>query len=649
MFWQFMWKKIQQNLEEWRGVILIAPTIALSVIILRMMGGLQLLEWAALDVFFRWRPLEPVDERILIVGITELDIQQMKQWPLSDQVLTELLKKIKSQNPRVIGLDIYRDLPVEPGYQQFVELARSTPNLIGIAKVEGDRLGESVASSPILGQLNQVAAADLILDRDGKIRRMLLSVRDSEGKTFFGLGTRLALDYLKKEGIALEVLDPPKSKVGLGKAVFMPLQNHDGGYVNADTGGYQIVLNFRSRFCGNTQESCELFETVTLSDVLNDRLPPDLMRDRIVLIGGKAASLNDRFITPFGYSLQEGGIRSGVEIHADLASHIISAALDNRPQIQFWSEFEESLWIGFWSTWGAILGWIFLRVRWKLIGVFFCGVGLTLITYGAFLLGWWLPVVPPLVGLFGAAISITAYIGFLERTNRKTIMQLFERHVTPKIAQAVWRDRHQLLNEGKLTGRKLTATVLFTDLQGFTTISESIDPETLMVWLNQYMNAMVNIVLSHDGVVDKFIGDAVMAVFGVPIPSTTTEAIAQDAQLAVRCAVEMGKKLRSLNRTWKASGLPTVAMRVGIATGEVVAGSLGSNQRMNYTTIGDSVNVAARLESYDKSLDGGLCRILISEETYENIKGKFPTQAIGSVSLKGRTAPVKIYQVMGNE
>ncbi|MBP0009448.1 MULTISPECIES: adenylate/guanylate cyclase domain-containing protein [unclassified Roseofilum] len=643
-----MWKKIQQNWEEWRGVILIAPSMALAVIGLRMIGVFQLLEWAALDQFFRWRPIEPMDERIVIVGITESDIQQMQKWPLSDRVLTQLIEKIQSQNPRAIGLDLYRDLPVEPGYQQFVEVARNTPNLIGIAKIEGDRLGESVASSPVLEELNQVSAADLILDGDGKIRRMLLSVRDSGGKTFYGLGTRLALDYLQDEGVELEMLDAHRGKVGLGKAIFSPLQPNDGGYVNADTGGYQIMLNFRPRFCLLSQQPCQLFETVTLSDVLDDRLLPDLMRDRIVLIGGKAASLNDRFITPFGYSFQEGGIRSGVEIHADLASHIISAALDGRPQIQFWSELEEGLWIGFWSTWGAILGWIFLRIRWKMIGVFFCGFGLTLITYGAFLLGWWLPVFPPLVALFGAAISITAYIGLLERHNRQTIMHLFERHVTPKIAQAVWRDRHQLLNEGKLTGRKLTATVLFTDLQGFTTISESIDPETLMVWLNQYMNAMVNIVLNYDGVVDKFIGDAVMAVFGVPIPSTTTEAIAQDAQLAVQCAVEMGKTLRSLNRAWKASGLPTVAMRVGIATGEVVAGSLGSDQRMNYTTIGDSVNVAARLESYDKTLDGGLCRILISEETYEKIKGQFPTQAIGSVSLKGRTAPVKIYQVIGS-
>lgn len=137
-----------------------------------------------------------------------------------------------------------------------------------------------------------------------------------------------------------------------------------------------------------------------------------------------------------------------------------------------------------------------------------------------------------------------------------------------------------------------------------------------------------------------------MAVFGIPIPRTLPEEIAKDAITAVTCALDMGAKLRSLNQQWQQQGLPTVAMRVGIATGTVVTGSVGSRQRLNYTTIGDSVNIAARLESYDKSLDGGICRILISEETYHHIQGKFPTQFIGSVQLKGRMQPVKIYQVV---
>ncbi|MDJ1182667.1 CHASE2 domain-containing protein [Roseofilum casamattae] len=641
-----MWKTIKHNLEEWRGIFIIAPTIAAIVLALRLTGSLQLLEWAALDLFFRWRPPESMDERIVIVSITEQDIQQARTWPISDRVLAQLIKKIKEQNPRAIGLDIYRDLPVEPGHQEWLDLISQTPNLIGITKVKGNETGEAVPPPNQLARQGQIAAADLIIDGDGKIRRMLLSVRNSQGQTFYGLGTRLALMYLEHENIQLKPIDAAKSKVGLGKEVFVPLKKNDGGYIQVDNGGYQILLNYRSRHCKQKIAPCLLFPTVTLSDVLNDRIPPEMMRDRIVLIGSQAASVNDRFFTPFGYSIHNKGLRAGVELHADLTSHLISSALEGRTQIKSWSEWQEFLWMGWWSTWGAVLGWRFLRIRWKTLGIFACSFGLTIICYGAFLIGWWLPLVPPLLALVSSGAAMTAYIAFLERNNRQTVMQLFERHVTPKIAQAVWRDRHQFLNEGKLQGRKLIATVLFTDLQGFTTISEQTDPETLMIWLNEYMNAMADLVLRYDGVVDKFIGDAVMAVFGVPIPSNTPEEIARDACSAVQCAIDMGEKLRSLNRGWKQAGFPTVAMRVGIATGEVVAGSLGSDRRMSYTTIGDSVNVAARLESYDKSLDGGVCRILISEETYECIKDIFLTREIGKVSLKGRISPVTIYQVI---
>jgi adenylate cyclase len=146
--------------------------------------------------------------------------------------------------------------------------------------------------------------------------------------------------------------------------------------------------------------------------------------------------------------------------------------------------------------------------------------------------------------------------------------------------------------------------------------------------------------------VDKFIGDAIMAVFGVPIARTTPEEMAKDAIAAVRCAQVMASTLETLNQQWRIQGRPTAAMRVGIATGTVITGSLGSSQRLDYTTIGDSVNVAARLESYDKSLEGGICRILINKETYQYIQGRFSTKFIGEELLKGRKQSTEIYQVL---
>lgn len=210
----------------------------------------------------------------------------------------------------------------------------------------------------------------------------------------------------------------------------------------------------------------------------------------------------------------------------------------------------------------------------------------------------------------------------------------------------MWRSRDELLTKGQLIGQKMTATILFADIRDFSTIAEVMEPDLLMLWLNEYMNTMADTVLSHDGIIDKFIGDAIMAGFGVPLPRTDESEVAHDAISAVACAVEMAEKLRSLNQKWKQNGQPTVSMRIGIATGVVVTGSLGSSQRMDYTTLGDTVNVAARLESYDKSFGQGLCRILISEGTYDYVQDLFSTDLVGHVQLKGRQKHVNVYQVL---
>jgi adenylate cyclase len=638
-----MLKKFKQLLWEWRGVLITTPTVATLVLALRLSGFLQLLEWVTYDRFFRWRPAEPLDSRIVIVTIDELDIRKLRQWPLSDAQMAQLLQKIQQQQPRAIGLDIYRDFPVPPGHEELVKVFKSTPNLIGIQKVLGKAEGMDVPPPPALPP-EQVGAVDMLLDEDGKVRRALLSVTVEEGQPIYSLAVNVALLYLKAEGITLQPLDPKTGKVSLGKAVLVPMQPNDGGYVGVDTGGYQILLNFRSPRCQKTFKGCELFKRVSITDVLEGRISSDLMRDRIVLIGSTAASLKDVFFTP--YSNHYLTAQYGVELHAQIASQLVNAALNGRPLIKVWPEPLEGLWVFLWSGVGAISGWTLLRIPWKAASIFLFSCTLTGVSYLAFLGSWWIPIVPPLFALAGSGVAITAYIAYVERKDRQTVMNLLGQHVTPKIAQAVWTSRHQLLKEGQLLGQKLTATVLFTDIKGFTSITEQTEPETLMVWLNEYMKAMSQSVLDHDGVVDKFIGDAVMAVFGVPIPSTRPEEVAKDAIAAVSCALEMGAKLQKLNQQWQITGRPTVAMRVGIATGTVVAGSLGSHQRLNYTTIGDSVNVAARLESYDKSLEGGVCRILIAEETYQLIQDKFPTRLIGSVQLKGRKQLLNVYQVL---
>ncbi len=617
-----------------------------AILMLRFLGLLQMLEWAALDQLFRLRPLEAIDPRIVVVMLDEASIQQMG-WPLPDDKLAAVLDRIRQQQPRVIGLDIVRDLPVEPGHQDLAAIFRSTPNLIGVKKVVGREGGPAVNPPPILAAQQQVAASDLIIDADGKVRRGLLALTTPAGEVVEGLGAALALRYLKTEGIGLTVVDPDHERYRLGKAVLTPFLANDGGYVRADDGGYQFLINFR----GTTDR----FLRVSIADILAERVPPNWARDRLVLIGTSAESLRDDFLTPYSSRLSQfPDLMPGVVLHANIASQLLSAALEGRPLIRVWHPLGEWVWIVMWASLGSVLGWQ-LRSQ-KLTQPYPSSYGILLglaigtltlggSAYVAFLQGWWIPTVPPLLALWGAAVAMTGYVASLERADRQTMMQLFGRHVTPKIAEVIWLSRYQLLRNGQLVGHKLIATVLFSDLRGFSTLAEHMDPAALMVWLNEYMQAMAQIVLDHDGVVDKFIGDSVMAVFGVPIRRTSAAAIATDAKQAITCALAMAERLRSLNQMWQRSGRPTVSMRIGIATGPVVTGSLGSAQRLDYTTLGDTVNVAARLESYDKTFGIGLCRILISETTYQYTQGQFPTTCIGTVQLRGREQPLRVYQV----
>ncbi len=167
-----------------------------------------------------------------------------------------------------------------------------------------------------------------------------------------------------------------------------------------------------------------------------------------------------------------------------------------------------------------------------------------------------------------------------------------------------------------------------------------------MAWLNPYLSAMTEEVLNHNGIVNKFTGDGIMAVFGVPVARTTSEEIAQDAQNAVSCALAMSDRLQQFNQEWQQQGLPEVGMRIGIFTGSVTVGSLGGKHRLEYGVIGDSVNVASRLESCEKDRQPDLCRVLIARETLEYLQGECQVESWGELMLKGRDNPVEVYRVI---
>jgi adenylate cyclase len=230
-------------------------------------------------------------------------------------------------------------------------------------------------------------------------------------------------------------------------------------------------------------------------------------------------------------------------------------------------------------------------------------------------------------------------------------MKLYAGHVSKEIAEATWEDRHSFMDGGRPLAQKQVVTVLFTDLKGFSSISETMDPAHLFGWLNGYLGAMAEEIQEHGGVLKQFSGDGILALFGVPVPHTTRVEQSNDAIACVRCALAMGQRLVELDRGWKAEGLPSASMRAGIYTGEVATGSIGSDDRFEYTVIGDIVNTASRLESYDKSLaDPDLlpnrCRLLVGAPTYDLLDGKFLSEKIGLIEVKGKANKVPVFQIL---
>ncbi|MEO1377770.1 MAG: CHASE2 domain-containing protein, partial [Cyanobacteria bacterium J06635_10] len=297
---------------------------------------------------------------------------------------------------------------------ELIQVFKTTPNLIGIEKV----VGNQVASPQVLAELEQVGIADQVLDGDGKVRRALLSVGSSETKIRYNLSLRLALNYLKQEGITPKPRSQNSSHIQLGKTILIPFQPNDGAYVRADAGGYQILLNYHGRI--------DNFDHFSITDLLNDRVPPEKIQNRIVLIGSIAESVNDLFQTPYSISLFKHPTQmAGVTIIANVLSQILSAAIEGKPLLRVWSEPIELLWILLWSGIGAVLSWRFKSICIMIWTIILAATAIAVVSYLVFNIGWWIPVIPPIFGLVIAAIILPfATSRQIERIQLRQIVEL---------------------------------------------------------------------------------------------------------------------------------------------------------------------------------------------------------------------------------
>ncbi|MGB0561331.1 MAG: CHASE2 domain-containing protein [Spirulinaceae cyanobacterium] len=626
--------RIRSLLSPWRGISLAASLATLAVLGVRYLGLLQGLEWAAYDRFLRWRssPHLPPDERIKIVTIDEADLQAGGQALISDRALAQALRNLSAQEPRVIGLDLYRDLPVPPGQGELERVLQDIPNIVGIQKV-----GQPpVAPPPALAAVERAKANDLVLDDDGRIRRGFLFLPDAQGQVLDAFSPYLALWLLEAEGIQFERLSGDRWR--LGAATFKPFGAFDGGYIRAPAGGYQLLINYR----GPGQQ----FEQIPFRAVVAGEIPAGWAKDRIVLVGAVAESLNDRFTTPLSSydTIRPPVTLSGVEINAHITAQVLDAARGDRPLIQPIPESLEILWVLLWSLLGAIAAW-----HWRFFGLqvqhrqlslrfwaqqFLWPSGLLALLSGSAYLallqwGLWMPVVPAALGLGGAGIGVTLYTA----SKAAQLRQTFGRYLNNEVVTQLLEQPEGL----KLGGTRQTVTILTADIRGFTTLAEQLSPEEVITVLNLYLKAMLQVIADYQGTINAIMGDGLLVFFGVPTPK------ADDAERAIACALAMQLAMGQVNQELRDRGFPALAIGIGINTGDCVVGNLGSELHTEYSAVGAQVNLAFRIESCTTSQ-----QVLVSEAVLAQVdRQQLRINAAYDVNLKGVKETLSVYEIGG--
>ncbi|MEN9520511.1 MAG: hypothetical protein RLZZ381_3099 [Cyanobacteriota bacterium] len=408
-------RKIKQEIQVWRAGALPGLLTIGVVIAARLTGSLQFLELAALDRFLRLRPPESVDTRVLIVGVTEKDLQSIGRYPIPDKELALVLKKLQAAKPSVIGLDIFRDFPNEPGKKELTQVLQNSQNIIGIENVLPDPSGLTIAPPQGLPS-DRLGFADAILDDDGYLRRSLLGIFNPKVKSEykFSFTIRVAETYLATKKITLENGICDRDAMRFDSTELTRFVPNTGGYIRADAVGNQILINYR-----NYQQP---FEIVSFNDVKTGQIKSNRIRGRIVLIGMVAPSAHD-FINSSVVDGMNPGVIYGVELQAHAISQIVSAVLDGRSLLKVWSDNWEYLWIFGWGFIGIALSRFVQSPRKIFVGLIILNISLVGVVYLLLLVGWWIPIVPALLALSLNGAGLTASLFYRRQQNLQFRLQ----------------------------------------------------------------------------------------------------------------------------------------------------------------------------------------------------------------------------------
>ena len=476
---------------------------------------------------------------------------------------------------------------------------------------QGTEANLSVLTSALSEETSSTGFFNVYPDIDGVVRRSNLIIPYGRSKDLADWDIYASLDVqtvrsflgLPNDQVVLEF-----GPVGAYRVVF-----GDKAQIRTDDLG-RVYVNFHG--------PSYTYRHFSMADVIEHKVPPDTFSGKIVLIGATATGIGDLRTTPFG-----GLDYPGVEIHANVIDNILHQNFLRRGA-------KESLWdLALILLFGIPLGiWMALvSPRWMGFGIVLLAV-LVAVDYFAFLRGSWLNFTIPALALTANVLLVSLYRALIEEKEKRRVRTAFGQYLSPEVV------RRLLVNPELVEPRKTEITVMFSDIRGFTTISEKLDAQELAIFLNQYLSDMTQIVFERRGTLDKYIGDAVMAFWGAPFEEE------DHAALACQTALEMMAKIHQMQRKWEAQGKPRLDIGIGLNTGIASVGNMGSALRYGYTALGDSVNLSSRLEGLNK--DYGT-HILVNETTYLAAKDSgFIFRELDLIRVKGKLQPVVLYELV---
>jgi adenylate cyclase len=637
---------------------------------------LRLIELKTLDLKLKSRgPLSPGHE-VVIAAVDEKSLDELGKWPWPRTTLAQLVDTLTEYGAGIVGFDVVFAKPDDSGLHTILSLEnrikeahvkdRRLEKIIASEKEDADRdgrfarsikksgnvvlgyffymsreelkhkkkedvdkHGESIADtgyklvfytsrkakqSPLdeayavessLKILGRSARAqgylNYIPDEDGAVRRIPMVIK-YQGKPFPSFPLVIAREFLHLKNLPLRIADFGVAEIKLGDTV--------------------IPTDERGHFLIDYYGASGSFPHYSVSDILQKRISPDRLKGKIVLIG--STSIEDLKTTPFDRAMP------GIEIHATIVDNLLNRRFIIRP------EWIRTFDIAVLLALGILLSLLISRLKTV------HGILLILILIPSYFFadrslfvtkGWWLSTVYPVATIVAVYASVTIYRYLTEEREKRFIKGAFGQYLSPVVIDRLIENPDML----KLGGERRILTALFSDVAGFSTISEKLKPEELVGLLNDYLTEMTDIVLRHGGTIDKYEGDALIAFFGAPV------SMEDHALKACLSAVEMQKRLSVLKERWKKEGRPELFTRIGLNTGPMVVGNMGSKTRMDYTVMGDAVNLASRLEGINKQYGTS---VIMSRETFLSCNGRVEARELDHIRVVGKSEPVVIYELL---